>query len=103
MITRSANLAAGRTDWTSDELFYDLLHSFHDQTVFNSENHLIPDGSPANHVPMAHTQAVYWQGGLHHQGVTTQWVWSEPTEARFPAELCCGRRISMAGERRVSI
>ncbi len=67
-------------DWTSDELFYDLLHSFHNQTVFNSENHLIPDGSPADHVPMEHTQAVYWQGGLHHQGVTTQWVWSEPTQ-----------------------
>jgi hypothetical protein len=67
-------------DWQSDELFYDLLHSFHNQTVFNSENHLIPDGSPATHAPMEHTQSVYWQGGLHHQGVTTQWVWSEPTE-----------------------
>ena len=63
--------------WQGDELFYDLLHSFSNQTVFNSENHVIPDGSPARHIPPEHTRAAFWQGGLHHQGATTTWVWED--------------------------
>jgi hypothetical protein len=62
-------------DWTGHEFFYDLLHSFRGQSVFNSENHLIPDGSDRSHIPMNHTRSVLWQDGLHHQGSTTIWVW----------------------------
>jgi hypothetical protein len=62
-------------DWLGQEFFYDLLHSFRGQGVFNSENHLIPDGAPPQHIPMSHTRSVLWQGGLHHQVSTTIWVW----------------------------
>jgi len=62
-------------DWIGHEFFYDLLHSFRGQSVFNSENHLIPDGSDRSHIPMNHTRSVLWQDGLHHQGSSTIWVW----------------------------
>ena len=62
-------------DWLGHEFFYDLLHSFRGQSVFNSENHLIPDGSDSSHIPLNHTRSVLWQDGLHHQGSTTIWVW----------------------------
>ncbi|MEI8041196.1 MAG: beta-galactosidase [Verrucomicrobiota bacterium] len=62
-------------DWFGHEFFYDLLHSFRGQSVFNSENHIIPDGTPPYHIPMSHTRSVLWQDGLHHQGSTTIWVW----------------------------
>jgi Beta-galactosidase/Carbohydrate binding domain len=62
-------------DWAGNEFFYDLLHSFRGQGVFNSENHVIPDGATPYHIPMGHTRSVLWQGGLHHQVSTTIWVW----------------------------
>ena len=62
-------------DWAGNEFFYDLLHSFRGQGVFNSENHVIPDGATPYHIPMSHTRSVLWQGGLHHQISTTVWVW----------------------------
>lgn len=67
-------------DWQSSQMWYDLLHSFRDQSVFNSENHFIRDSSPATHIPAAHTRSVLWQGALHHQGATAMWVWDEPRD-----------------------
>jgi Beta-galactosidase/Carbohydrate binding domain len=67
-------------DWIGHEFFYDLLHSFRGQSVFNSENHLIPDGSPHNHIPLNHSRAVIWQDGLHHEGSSTIWVWQMTSE-----------------------
>jgi hypothetical protein len=74
-----ANLTGGEYayEWRTQEMLYDLLHSFHNQPVFNSENHIIPDGSPPNHIPPEHDRAALWQGALHHQGATTIWVWEE--------------------------
>lgn len=67
-------------NWIGHEFFYDLLHSFRGQSVFNSENHLIPDGSDRAHIPMNHSRSVLWQDGLHHQGSTTIWVWQMATD-----------------------
>jgi hypothetical protein len=64
-------------DWFGQEFFYDLLHSFRGQPVFNSENHLIPDNSPPVHIPPNHSRTAIWQGGLHHQASTTIWVWEK--------------------------
>ncbi|MBI3921382.1 MAG: hypothetical protein HY318_08205, partial [Armatimonadetes bacterium] len=61
-----------------EEFWYDLLHSFRSQPVFNSENHFITDDSPAVSLPPNHIRSVLWQGALHHQGATTLWVWEEP-------------------------
>ena len=74
---------ASTYDWSGNEFFYDLLHSFRGQGVFNSENHVIPDGATPYHIPMSHTRSVLWQGGLHHQVSTTIWVW----ETAFDASL----------------
>ncbi len=68
-------------DWEGHEFFYDLLHSFRGQSVFNSENHLIPDGSPAVHLAMNHSRSVIWQDGLHHEGSTTIWVWQMASDS----------------------
>lgn len=67
-------------DWLGHEFFYDLLHSFRGQSVFNSENHLIPDGAGRFHIPMNYSRSVIWQDGLHHEGSTTIWVWQMTVE-----------------------
>lgn len=74
-------------DFLGQELYYDLLHSFRGQPVFNSENHLSTDGSGPAHVPMNHTRAVLWQGGLHHQGATTIWVWEMSTDPSLAGNI----------------
>ncbi len=66
-------------DWQKEEMWYDLLFSFAGKPVVNSENHLIPDGFPAECVPPQHTRSVLWQGALHRQYVTEIWVWEEAT------------------------
>ncbi|MDR1284432.1 MAG: beta-galactosidase, partial [Opitutaceae bacterium] len=63
--------------WQPMQMWYDLLHSFQGQPVFNSENHIIRDNSPATTITPAHTYATLWQGALHHQAATTIWVWEE--------------------------
>ncbi|EIP99952.1 beta-galactosidase [Opitutaceae bacterium TAV1] len=67
-------------DWQSAQMWYDLLHSFQGQPVYNSENHFIRDSAPAVHIPPAHTRSVLWQGAIHHQGATAMWVWDEPRD-----------------------
>jgi hypothetical protein len=67
-------------DWQSAQMWYDLLHSFRDQPVYNSENHFIRDSSPASHIPPMHIRSVLWQGAIHHQGATAMWVWDEPRD-----------------------
>lgn len=66
-------------NWRLEEMWYDLLHSFRSQPVYNSENHIIPDGMPAVSVPQGHVRTVLWQGALHHQAATTVWVWEKPS------------------------
>lgn len=64
-------------NWLHVSMWYDLLHSFKGQPVFNSENHLIRDGSPAEHISPDHTRTVLWQGALHHMTDSAIWVWAE--------------------------
>ncbi|HVU99973.1 MAG TPA: beta-galactosidase [Verrucomicrobiae bacterium] len=78
---------ANTYDWAGEEFFYDLLNSFRGQDVFNSENHLIPDGSPPSHIPMAHTRCALWQGGLHHQISTTIWVWEKAADPSLAGSI----------------
>jgi hypothetical protein len=63
--------------WQVQEMNYDLLHSFKNQPVFNSENHPIENSNGAYRYPAKQVRAVMWQGGLHHQGATTTWAWDE--------------------------
>jgi hypothetical protein len=74
-------------DWFGQEFFYDLLHSFRGQSVFNSENHVIPDGATPYHIPMSHTRSVLWQGGLHHQGSTAIWVWEHASDQSLAGSI----------------
>jgi hypothetical protein len=63
-------------NWYTEECWYDLLHSYRGQPVFNSENHLIEDGD-TKPIPAVHTRAVMWQGALHHVAANCNWVWNE--------------------------
>jgi len=74
-------------DWFGQEFYYDLLNSFKNQPVFNSENHLIPDGSAPSPINMNATRAGLWQGALHHQGATTIWVWEEAADASLSGSI----------------
>ena len=78
---------SGGYDLKGQGLWYDLLHSFSGQPVFNSENHLILDGAPAVSFPSNHIRSVLWQGALHHQGATTLWVWEEPGDPQVVPQL----------------
>src|SRR5205823_4354244 len=74
-------------DWIGQEMYYDLLNSFGGQPVFNSENHLIPDGTPPGHLSMHHTRCALWQAALHHQGATTIWVWEEAVDPALAGSI----------------
>ncbi len=64
-------------NWQTEQIWYDLLHSFAGQAVFNSENHFIVDNSPAQSIDPNLTHAVMWQGMQHHVAASTLWVWEE--------------------------
>ncbi len=73
--------------WHGHAFWYDLLHAFRGQPVFNSENHIIPDGTGQVHLPMTMTRAQFWQGALHHQAATTTWVWDEARDAALKGSI----------------
>ncbi len=62
-------------DWQTMAMNYTLQHSAAPSSpIFNSENHLIPDGDP-RYVPENYIRCVFWQEAIHGQGATTTWVW----------------------------
>lgn len=68
----------GNPDWPMDNwlvaMSYDMQRSFANKPVFNSENHIAPDGS-TYYIPPENFRASLWLGALHGQGATTIWVW----------------------------
>jgi len=76
-------------DWAQEEMWYDLLHSFKGQPVFNSENHIILDATPAVHISPDHTRSVLWQSGLHHLQASEIWLWEEPSTHDAEGSICC--------------
>jgi hypothetical protein len=73
--------------WQLQEVWYDLLYSFKHQPVFNSENHLINNDSPAESIAPGHTRSVLWQGALHHMEATAIWLWEEPSCSDFMGSI----------------
>ena len=69
---------SGNPDWPMDPWLmntsYDLQRSFARKPIFNSENHIAPDGSNYYIAP-EHFRTALWQGAIHGQGATTIWVW----------------------------
>lgn len=61
--------------WRSQQLYYDLLHAFRGQPVFDSESHLIEIPYGPETVPVSQTRCALWQGALHHRAATVLWVW----------------------------
>ncbi len=61
---------------------YDIQRSFARKPVFNSENHIVPDGSTHYQAP-EHFRAALWQGAIHGQGSTTIWVWERDFTNRW--------------------
>jgi hypothetical protein len=70
--------------WLPMEMGYDLLHSFKNQPVVNTENHIDYDPVGADYLngypPAGHIRGVLWQSALHHLSATAIWNWSEPTD-----------------------
>jgi hypothetical protein len=66
----------GPEGFTSELKFYDFQASLKKAPVFNSEDHLIPDGDD-RYIPemAAHVESVLWQGAVHGRGGSTIWVW----------------------------
>ena len=73
----------GNPDWPLDNWLmassYDMQRSFANKPVFNSENHIAPDGSNYYITP-EHFRTALWQGAIHGQGATTIWVWERAFE-----------------------
>jgi hypothetical protein len=67
--------------WLRTQLWYDLLNSFHQRPVIDSELHFIHDRHPAESIPPGHFYTVLWQGALHHRTAFVNWIWSEPAGA----------------------
>ncbi|XHR29809.1 MAG: beta-galactosidase [Chthoniobacteraceae bacterium] len=65
--------------WVRTQLWYDLLNSFHQRPVIDSELHLIVDRYPAEPIPPEHIYNVLWQGALHHRSAYAIWLWNEPS------------------------
>lgn len=70
--------------WVEQNMFYDLQRSMAQKPIFNSENHLQPDGS-TSYVPPEHYRCALWQGAVHGQGATTIWVWERTRDPGDPA------------------
>jgi hypothetical protein len=66
-------------DWQESLAACDLQWSVKRTPVFNSENHLLPDGD-AGRIPARHFRAALWQAAVHGQGATTLWAWERSTE-----------------------
>ncbi|PAW79886.1 MAG: hypothetical protein B9S32_00745 [Verrucomicrobia bacterium Tous-C9LFEB] len=67
--------------WLRTQLWYDLLNSFQQRPVIDSELHFIHDRHPAESIPPGHFYTVLWQGALHHRTAFVNWIWSEPVGA----------------------
>ena len=66
-------------DWLGENMGYDYQRSAADLPVFNSEDHLIVDGTLTDVSP-EFIRNVYWQGAIHGQGAETTWVWERTNE-----------------------
>lgn len=66
--------------WQVEEMCYDLLNSFRNQPVFNSEAHPNPNAAGAYPFPAVHAYASIWQGAMHHEAAETTWVWEEAND-----------------------
>ncbi|BBI31920.1 S-layer homology domain-containing protein [Cohnella abietis] len=66
----------GPAGYTEELKFYDFQASLKKAPVFNSEDHLVPDGSE-QYIPeiASHVNTVLWQGAVHGRGASTIWVW----------------------------
>lgn len=76
--------------WGTQNMTYDLQRSMNAKPIFNSENHLTPDGSTM-YVGPQHFRTALWQGAIHGQGATTIWVWEralDPSHPSYAATAC---------------
>jgi hypothetical protein len=64
--------------WEKLSAWYDLLHSFKGQPVFNSETHFHGDNQAKNRTPSEYPYTPLWLAALRHVGASTQWVYEKP-------------------------
>lgn len=73
-------------DWHTQTIWFDLLHSFRNQPVINTEHHVIPNGLKES-IPPKHVRAGLWQSALHHLQFSTMWIWDEPIHRHFEGSI----------------
>jgi hypothetical protein len=74
-------------DWQTMAMNYTLQRSAAlVSPIFNSENHLIPDGDP-RYFPENYIRTVFWQQAIHGQGATTTWVWERGQAGDFAENI----------------
>jgi len=73
-----AMFPSGNDDWPQNhwllDTAYDMQRSFACKPIFNSENHIAPDGSTYYMGP-ERFRGTLWLGAIHGQSATTIWVW----------------------------
>ena len=87
--------------WQDMALNYTFQHSVApDEPIFNSEDHIIPDGEP-RYVPASHIRTAYWMQALHGQGAATAWVWERAQGGDFSENIltraACVRALGHVG------
>jgi hypothetical protein len=68
--------------WHLQNLTLDLQRSLARKPVYDSEHHLQSDGS-TQYVSPEHYKTSLWQGAIHGQGMSTQWVWERAGHPSF--------------------
>jgi hypothetical protein len=64
--------------WERVSAWYDLLHSFKGQPVFNSETHFGGNNQAKDRMSSEFPYTPLWLMALRHVGASTQWVWEDP-------------------------
>ncbi len=73
------------SEWSGQNLYYDLQRSMKRVPIFNTENHLIRDRDTA-HIAGSHIYSAVWQGAVHGQGASTAWVWERSYDRKSDFE-----------------
>ncbi|MDF2925507.1 MAG: hypothetical protein K0R57_4421 [Paenibacillaceae bacterium] len=79
----SWNFLSDTTNTITEKLkIYDLLGSYREAPVFNSEDHIIVDrDSLYSPEQAAHMRTDLWQGAIHGRSASTIWVWERTYDA----------------------
>ncbi len=70
-------------DLRAQDMYYDFQTSINEAPTYNTEEHIIQDGSKMifNDKERIHNVASMWQGGVHGRGGSIVWFWDRETRS----------------------